>query len=127
VPEQLRRLDLYDQPRLQEGFVEVDGAPPQDRLADPGGHHLRGLRVAQRAARALAAPGSSSSTSITAPTAHASAGTTAGSGLSDILKAIAAIGYVAHRYDPAGRTRLYRKERQRALRRLAWRGCARCR
>jgi Cu2+-exporting ATPase len=39
--------------------------------------------------------------------------------LSDVLKAIAAIGYVAHPYDPGRQDALYRKERQRALRRLA--------
>ena len=45
--------------------------------------------------------------------------------LSDILKAITAIGYVAHPFDPGRQEAIYKKERKRALRRLAIAGvCA---
>jgi Cu2+-exporting ATPase len=118
VPEQLRRLDLYDQPRLQEGFVEVD-----ERHLKTASLILEGITCAacvwlsERHVRTL--PGvvefhvnySTHRARVRWDDSRVR--------LSDILKAIAAIGYVAHPYDPGRQDALYRKERQRALRRLA--------
>ena len=118
VPEQLRRLDLYDQPRLQEGFVEVD-----ERHLKTASLILEGITCAacvwlsERHVRSL--PGvvefhvnySTHRARVRWDDSRVR--------LSDILKAIAAIGYVAHPYDPGRQDALYRKERQRALRRLA--------
>jgi len=42
--------------------------------------------------------------------------------LSDILRAIAAIGYVAHPYDPARREQLAREQKQRSIQRLIFAG-----
>ncbi|UCE89634.1 MAG: cadmium-translocating P-type ATPase [Pseudomonadota bacterium] len=39
--------------------------------------------------------------------------------LSDIIRAIAAIGYIAHPFDPGRQEELFRRERKRALRRIA--------
>ena len=118
VPEQLRRLALYDQPRLQEGFVEVD-----ERHLKTASLILEGITCAacvwlsERHVRTL--PGvvefhvnySTHRARVRWDDSQVR--------LSDILKAIAAIGYVAHPYDPGRQDALYRKERQRALRRLA--------
>lgn len=118
VPEQLRRLDLYDQPRLQEGFVEVD-----ERNLKTASLILEGITCAaciwlsERHVRTL--PGvvefhvnySTHRARVRWDDSRVR--------LSDILKAIAAIGYVAHPYDPGRQDALYRQERQRALRRLA--------
>ena len=124
VPEQLRRLDLYDQPRLQEGFVEID-----ERHLKTASLILEGITCAacvwlsERHVRTL--PGvvefhvnySTHRARVRWDDSRVR--------LSDILKAIAAIGYVAHPYDPGRQDALYRKERQRALRRLAVAGlCA---
>ena len=118
VPEQLRRLDLYDQPRLQEGFVEVD-----ERNLKTASLILEGITCAaciwlsERHVRTL--PGvvefhvnySTHRARVRWDDSRVR--------LSEILKAIAAIGYVAHPYDPGRQDALYRQERQRALRRLA--------
>ncbi|MCU0970356.1 MAG: heavy metal translocating P-type ATPase metal-binding domain-containing protein, partial [Gammaproteobacteria bacterium] len=124
VPEQLRRLDLYDQPRLQESFVEIDA---QDLKT--ASLILEGITCAacvwlnERHVRAL--PG--------VVDFHVNYSTHRARvrwddsriHLSDVLKAIAAIGYVAHPYDPGRQDAVYRKERQIALRRLAVAGlCA---
>jgi Cu2+-exporting ATPase len=118
VPEQLRRLDLYDQPRLQEGFVEVD-----ERNLKTASLILEGITCAacvwlsERHVRTLSG----------VVEFHVNYSTHRARvrwddsrvRLSDILKAIAAIGYVAHPYDPGRQDAVYRRERQRALRRLA--------
>jgi len=124
VPEQLRRLDLYDQPRLQEGFVEVD-----ERHLKSASLILEGITCAacvwlsERHVRTL--PGvvefhvnySTHRARVRWDESRVR--------LSEILKAIAAIGYVAHPYDPGRQDTVYRQERQRALRRLAVAGlCA---
>jgi Cu2+-exporting ATPase len=118
VPEQLRRLELYDQPRLQEGFVEVD-----ERHLKTAALILEGITCAacvwlsERHVRTL--PGvvefhvnySTHRARVRWDDSRVR--------LSDILKAVAAIGYVAHPYDPGRQDKVYRQERQRALRRLA--------
>ena len=124
VPEQLRRLDLYDQPRLQESFVEVDAQHLKTASVI-----LEGITCAacvwlnERHVRAL--PG--------VVDFHVNYSTHRARvrwddsriHLSDVLKAIAAIGYVAHPYDPGRQDAVYKNERQLALRRLAVAGlCA---
>jgi Cu2+-exporting ATPase len=118
VPEQLRRLDLYDQPRLQEGFVEID-----ERHLKTASLILEGITCAacvwlsERHVRTL--PGVAEF-SVNYSTHRARVRwDDSRVRLSDILKAVAAIGYVAHPYDPGRQDKVYRQERQRALRRLA--------
>jgi len=118
VPEQLRRLDLYDQPRLQEGFVEVDE------------RHLKSASLILEGITCAACVWLSERHVRTVPGVvefHVNYSTHRARvrwddsrvRLSEILKAIAAIGYVAHPYDPGRQDSVYRRERQRALRRLA--------
>ena len=118
VPEQLRRLDLYDQPRLQEGFVEVDE------------RHLKSASLILEGITCAACVWLSERHVRTVPGVvefHVNYSTHRARvrwddsrvRLSEILKAIVAIGYVAHPYDPGRQDSVYRRERQRALRRLA--------
>jgi Cu2+-exporting ATPase len=118
VPEQLRRLDLYDQPRLQEGFVDIDE------------RHLKSASLILEGITCAACVWLSERHVRTVPGVvefHVNYSTHRARvrwddsrvRLSEILKAIAAIGYVAHPYDPGRQDSVYRRERQRALRRLA--------
>ncbi len=118
VPVALRRMELYDQASLQQSFVQVDaGMVRQASLILEGitcaacvwlNEHQVGrlpgvlefhVNYATHRARVRW-----DETRI-----H----------LSDILKAIAAIGYVAHPFDPGRQEALQKQERSRALRRLA--------
>ncbi|HID48478.1 MAG TPA: heavy metal translocating P-type ATPase, partial [Chromatiales bacterium] len=121
VPEELRELDIYDQPRVQRSFVRQEsGDRPQLRQASlilegivcaacvwlnerhvgslPGVEEFRVNYSTHRA-----------SVKWDDSVIH----------LSDILRAIAAIGYVAHPFDPGRQERIYKKERHQALKRLA--------
>ncbi len=118
VPPQLQGFSLYDRPQLQRGFVR-----------DAGGHAreaaliLEGIVCAacvwlnERHVRAL--PGvldfQVNYTTHRARVAWDERRTR----LSDILAAIAAIGYRAHPYDARRREELQRRERARFLRELA--------
>jgi Cu2+-exporting ATPase len=118
VPEALRRLDLYDQPNIQRGFV--DASNPDHKTASL---ILEGITCAaciwlnERHVRAL--PGVIEfQVNYSTHRARVSWDDSA-IHLSDILKAIASIGYVAHPFDPGRQEAVQKKERAAALRRLA--------
>jgi len=120
LPEVLKNLTLYDRPEIQQGFVRSEGAVREAALilenircaaclwlneqhlrAQPGVLDVH-LDYASHQARVKWDP--------------------AVTKLSDILQAIAAIGYVAHPYDPAHRERLLEEERRRSVERLLFAG-----
>lgn len=118
VNEALDRLKLYDQPRLQESFVQSQEENRRETALILEGivcaacvwlneRHVKSLpgvidfRVNYSTHRARLQWDDSQ--------IH----------LSDILAAIAAIGYVAHPFDPGRQQQVYDKERSAALRRLA--------
>lgn len=120
LPEVLKNLTLYDRPEIQQGFVRSEGGVREAALilenircaaclwlneqhlrAQPGVLDVH-LDYASHQARVKWDP--------------------AVTKLSDILQAIAAIGYVAHPYDPAHRERLLEEERRRSVERLLFAG-----
>ena len=121
VPEELNNLDVYDQPALQRSFVsEAEGGEPNIKLASL---ILEGIVCAacvwlnERHVNAL--PGV-----LEFRVNYASHRATlkwddASIHLSDILRAISEIGYIAHPFDPGRQERLHKKERAQALKRLA--------
>jgi P-type Cu2+ transporter len=118
VPEVLQRLTLYDRPELQESFVRDAGEHEREAALI-----LEGITCAacvwlnERHVGAL--PGVLEFR-INYSTRRASVRWDARTiQLSDILRAIGAIGYIAHPYDAARQEALQRKERGAALRRLA--------
>ncbi len=118
VPDELRQMELYDQERLQQGFVAVDEANLRSAALI-----LEGITCAacvwlnEKHVNAL--PGVVEF-SVNYATHRARVRWDASRiQLSDILKAIAAIGYLAHPFDPGRQELLFKKERERALKRLA--------
>jgi len=118
IPEVLRRLELYDQAALQRGMVESD-----ETNLKSASLILEGITCAacvwlnERHVNAL--PGVDDF-SVNYSTRRARVRwDDRRIRLSDILKAIAAIGYVAHPFDPGRQQAIYKKEKSAALRRLA--------
>lgn len=118
VPDALQGLELYDKPELQKGFVRVD-----DEHLREASLILEGIVCAacvwlnERHVGAL--PGVVEFR-INYSTRRAQVKwDDSRIHLSDILKAIAAIGYVVHPFDPGRQEQLYRRERSQALRRIA--------
>jgi Cu2+-exporting ATPase len=118
VPEELQRLELYDQPALQSSFVQVDGASTKTASLI-----LEGISCAacvwlnERHVNAL--PGVLDF-SVNYSTHRARVHWDDSQiHLSDILKAITEIGYVAHPFDPGRQEAVNKKEKSAALRRLA--------
>lgn len=118
VPEALRRFELYDQPALQQSFVEVDEASVKTASLI-----LEGITCAacvwlnERHVNAL--PGVLDF-AVNYSTHRARVRWDDSQiHLSDILKAIADIGYVAHPFDPGRQEAVNKKEKSAALRRLA--------
>jgi Cu2+-exporting ATPase len=118
IPEQLRGLELYDRPDLQKSFVRAEGEHVREAALILGGivcaacvwlnerhvGHLPGVlefRVNYSTHRARVRWDERQIK------------------LSDILAAIAAIGYIAHPFDPNRQEALQKRERAVALRRLA--------
>ena len=119
VPEALRRFELYDQPALQRSFVQA-GA---DASLKSASLILEGITCAacvwlnERHVNAL--PGVVDF-SVNYSTHRARVEWDDNQiHLSDILKAITEIGYVAHPFDPGRQQAVHKKEKSRALRRLA--------
>ena len=118
IPEQLRGLELYDRPDLQKSFVRAEGEHVREAALI-----LEGIVCAacvwlnERHVNRL--PGvlefrvnySTHRARLRWDEQHIK--------LSDILAAIAAIGYVAHPFDPNRQEALQKRERSVALRRLA--------
>jgi Cu2+-exporting ATPase len=124
APEQLQRLAIYDQPTLQDSFVEVS----KDHLKTAA-LILEGITCAacvwlnERHVRALDGviefqinySNQRARVQWDDRQLH----------LSDILRAIGEIGYVAHPFDPGRQEAVFERERAGALRRLAVAGlCA---
>jgi len=117
IPEELARMDLYDQPELQTGFVSVD-----ENNLKHASLILEGITCAacvwlnERHVRAL--PGVQDfQVNYSTHRAHA-VWDDSQLHLSDILKAISNIGYIAHPFDPGRQQAVQKKEKSLALRRL---------
>lgn len=118
VPQALRELELYDRPELQRSFVQ--GAGDEVREASL---ILEGITCAacvwlsERHVKAL--PGVLDF-SVNYSTHRARVRwDDRRLKLSEILRAIAAIGYIAHPFDPDRQEQVQKRERSLALRRLA--------
>ena len=118
VPEALHRLELYDQPALQQSFVQQD-----DEHTRSASLILEGITCAaciwlnERHVNAL--PGVLDF-SVNYSTHRARLRWDDSKiHLSDVLKAITEIGYVAHPFDPGRQEAVHKKEKSAALRRLA--------
>ena len=121
VPEELKELDIYDQPEVQRSFVRDESG--DQTTVKQASLILEGIVCAaciwlnERHVNAL--PGviefrvnystHRASVKWDDSVIH----------LSDILRAIAAIGYVAHPFDPGRQEQVYKQERHQALKRLA--------
>ena len=118
IPEALQRFELYDQPALQQSFVQAADAEQKSASLI-----LEGITCAacvwlnERHVNAL--PGVIDF-SVNYSTHRARVTWDDNQlHLSDILKAITEIGYVAHPFDPGRQEAVHKKEKSRALRRLA--------
>ncbi|MDX1824202.1 MAG: heavy metal translocating P-type ATPase metal-binding domain-containing protein, partial [Thiohalomonadales bacterium] len=121
VPEELQNLTIYDQPEVQRSFVtneERDAAEVKSASLI-----LEGIVCAacvwlnERHVNAL--PGVIEfRVNYSTHRAQVKWDDTL-IHLSDILRGIAAIGYIAHPFDPGRQEQLYKKEKSQALRRLA--------
>jgi len=121
IPAQLQQLTLYDQPELQGSFVtQTDIKHSEIKQASL---ILEGIVCAaciwlnERHVNAL--PGVKEFRINYASHRATVKWDDKQIQLSDILKAIAAIGYIAHPFDTGRQEQVYKKERAQALRRLA--------
>lgn len=121
VPDELKELAIYDQPEVQRSFIrDTDNSSASIRQASL---ILEGIVCAacvwlnERHVNQL--PGVLEFR-INYSTHRASLRWDDSLiHLSDILRAIASIGYVAHPFDPGRQEKIYKKERSQALKRLA--------
>ncbi len=118
IPEQLRGLELYDRPDLQKSFVRVENEHIREAaLILEGIVCAACVWLSERHVNAL--PGvlefrvnySTHRARVRWDEQQIK--------LSEILAAIAAIGYIAHPFDPSRQEALQKRERAVALRRLA--------
>ena len=118
IPEQLRGLELYDRPDLQRSFVRAENEHVREAaLILEGIVCAACVWLSERHVNAL--PGvlefrvnySTHRARVRWDERQAR--------LSEILAAIAAIGYIAHPFDPSRQEALQKRERAVALRRLA--------
>ena len=118
VPEALRQLDLYDRPEIQRTFVSVD--PQNLREASL---ILEGIVCAacvwlnERHVGRL--PGVVEFQVNYATHRARVKWDDTQTHLSEILRAISAIGYIAHPFDPGRQEAVFKRERSQALRRVA--------
>ena len=118
VPEALRQLDLYDRPEIQRTFVSVD--PQNQREASL---ILEGIVCAacvwlnERHVGRL--PGVVEFQVNYATHRARVKWDDSLTHLSEILRAISAIGYIAHPFDPGRQEAVFKRERSQALRRVA--------
>jgi Cu2+-exporting ATPase len=118
VPDELRKLDVYDRPELQRRFVASDGEHIKSASLI-----LEGIVCAAcvwlNERHVMQLPGVVSF-QVNYSTHRAQLKWDDSQiKLSDILRAIADIGYRAHPYDPERQAALNKKERAQALKRLA--------
>lgn len=118
VPDELRQMELYDQERLQQGFVHQESEQLRSAsLILEGITCAACVWLSERHVKALdgvvefSVNYSSHRARVRWDASRIQ--------LSEILKAIAAIGYIAHPFDPGRQEAVYKKERALALRRLA--------
>ena len=118
IPEQLEKFDLYDQEKLQKNFVDVD----EENLRTAS-LILEGITCAacvwlnERHVKSLQGV---VEFQVNYSTHRARVRWDDSQiHLSDILKAITAIGYIAHPFDTSRQEEIYKKERKAALRKLA--------
>ena len=118
VPEQLQKFNLYDEAKLQQNFVEID----EDNLRTAS-LILEGITCAacvwlnERHVKSLQGV---VEFQVNYSTHRARVRWDDSQiHLSDILKAITSIGYIAHPFDSSRQEEIYKKERKAALRRLA--------
>lgn len=118
VPEVLKELKLYDKPELQRSFVSTDeNNIKQAALILEGIVCAACVWLNERHISAL--PGVLEfRVNYSTHRARVRWDDTQ-INLSDILQAIASIGYIAHPFDPGRQEAVYKKERSKALRRLA--------
>ncbi len=118
VPEFLKRLELYDLPEVQRSFVREDGENAREAALI-----LEGITCAACVwlnERHLARLPGVLAVDINYSTHRARVRWNQGRiRLSDILRAVAAIGYTAHPFDPGKRDEIQKRERGAMLRRLA--------
>jgi Cu2+-exporting ATPase len=117
IPEALARFELYDQPTVQAGFVSSD-----DSSHKTASLILEGITCAacvwlnEKHVRALSGV-IEFRVNYTTHRAHLRWDSEQLK-LSDVLKAISEIGYVAHPFDPGRQEQLQKKEKSIALRKL---------
>ncbi len=118
VPDELNKLELYDRPDLQKSFVYSDEAEiKQASLILEGIVCAACVWLSERHVTRL--PGVISF-QVNYSTHRATLKwDNARIKLSDVLKAISDIGYIAHPLDPNRQEQLFKKERAAAIRRLA--------
>ncbi len=118
VPDVLREMALYDKPELQQSFVRVD-----EKNLREASLILEGITCAACVwlnERHVGAMPGVVEFAVNYSTHRARVKWDDSQiHLSDILAAIANIGYVAHPFDPGRQEDLYKKERNQALRRIA--------
>lgn len=118
IPEQLRNFQLYDRPDLQKSFVRVEGEHVREASLI-----LEGIVCAACAwlnERHVGSLPGVLEFRVNYATHRAQARWDERQiHLSDILSAVAAIGYIAHPFDPDRQEALQKKERAVSLRRLA--------
>lgn len=117
IPEALARMELYDQPALQQGFVSTDAnALKHASLILEGISCAACVWLNERHVRSLEGV-QDFQVNYSTHRAHVTWDDNR-LHLSDILKAIGAIGYVAHPFDPGRQEQVHKKEKSQALRRL---------
>ncbi|NWG86523.1 MAG: cadmium-translocating P-type ATPase [Hydrogenophilaceae bacterium] len=115
--EELKKLELYDLPEVQAGFVKSEGQVREASLILEGIVCAACVWLNERHLRQL--PGVLSA-DINFSTHRARVRwDDSRVKLSQILKAVQEIGYLAHPFDTSRQEELYRKERNTAIRRLA--------
>ncbi len=117
LPDFLQELEVYDQPNLQKSFVQADAEIKQAALILEGIVCAACVWLSERHIMKL--PGVIEF-SVNYATHRARIKWDDGQiHLSDILRAIASIGYIAHPFDTGRQEALYKSERAMALKRLA--------
>lgn len=120
LPDLLKNLSLYDRPEVQKSFVKQVGKQAQASLILENIRCAACLWLNEQHLRAL--PGvldvqldyTSHQASVTWDTEQIQ--------LSHILEAIAAIGYIAHPYDPVHREQLLESEKHRSIEKMLFSG-----
>lgn len=120
LPDILKNLSLYDRPEIQDSFVRHQGNQSQAALILENIRCAACLWLNEQHLRAL--PGvidvqldyTSHQASVTWDNEQIQ--------LSQILEAIAAIGYIAHPYDPVHREQLLESEKHRSIEKMLFAG-----